>query len=174
MGAVNKDLTHTGGVGGHSISVGASELAYSRQEHDTANASSTRKVIIHKQSSNIYEDITSPSIQGLPTPLVPSLQGRLSKARLAPLGGGTHAAGSSRRSKSQLAQAVDATTAATNTSRSPGLLPFVMDSARQRSPRVKPLVPQIVRMPPFQIEDMVGKGGSKERGAAVEDGSTRR
>jgi hypothetical protein len=49
-----------------------------------------------------------------------------------------------------------------------------MDSARQRSPRVKPLVPQIVRMPPFQIEDMVGKGGSKERVPAVEEGSTRR
>jgi hypothetical protein len=85
----------------------------------------------------------------------------MSKARLVPLAVGTQAGASSRRSKSHLAQAaLDATTAATNTSRSPGLPPFVMDSARQRSPRVKPLVPQIVRMPPFQIEDMVG---SKER-----------
>ena len=97
----------------------------------------------------------------------------MSKARLVPLAVGTQAGASSRRSKSNLAQAaVDATTAATNTSRSPGLLPFVMDSARQRSPRVKPLVPQIVRMPPFQIEDMVGRAGSKERVAAgAEDGS---
>jgi hypothetical protein len=35
---------------------------------------------------------------------------------------------------------------------------------------VKPLVPQIVRMPPFQIEDMVGRRGSKERAVAGNEG----